>query len=72
MFQQTQKMSLKEAVNFSVSRLSTLGIDMIMMYILVTLLDFNDKIIKLFHLVTCVGWCVLNCDLWHECDFILR
>ena len=46
-FQQTQKMSLKEAVNFYLSRLSTLGIDMIMMYILVTLLDFNDKIIKL-------------------------
>lgn len=46
-FQQTQKMSLKEAVNFYLSRLSTLGIDMIMMYILVTLLGFNDKIIKL-------------------------
>ena len=46
-FQQTQKMSLKEAVNFYLSRLSTLGIDMIMMYIFVTLLDFNDKIIKL-------------------------
>lgn len=46
-FQQTQKMSLKEAVNFYLSRLSTLGIDMIMMYIFVTLLGFNDKIIKL-------------------------
>lgn len=46
-FQQKQKMSLKEAVNFYLSRLSTLGIDMIMMYILVTLLGFNDKIIKL-------------------------
>ena len=46
-FQQKQKMSLKEAVNFYLSRLSTLGIDMIMMYVLVTLLDFNDKIIKL-------------------------
>ena len=35
-FQQTQKMSLKEAVNFYLSRLSTLGIDMIMMFVLVT------------------------------------
>ena len=46
-FKSADKMSLKEVINFYVSRLSTLIIDMGLMYLLVSVLNFNDKIIKI-------------------------
>ena len=46
-FKQKNKMNLKEAFDFYLSRVSTLALDMLLMYILVTKLSFNDKIIKL-------------------------
>lgn len=38
---------LKEAIKFYLSRLTTLFLDMMLMFILVTKLNLNDKIIKL-------------------------
>lgn len=38
---------LKEIVNFVESRLLTLAIDMFLMYIFVSMLGFNDKIMKI-------------------------
>ncbi len=46
-FKKLEKATIKEAFNFYLSRLSTLGIEMLMMYLLVTILNFNDKIMKL-------------------------
>lgn len=46
-FKTTHKITIYEAINFYTSRLSTLGIDMFLMYLLVTVCNFNDKIIKL-------------------------
>ncbi len=46
-FKQKDKVNLKEASQFYLSRVSTLLIDMLLMYILVTKLEFNDKIIKI-------------------------
>lgn len=46
-FKLKEKKSLKEAIKFYVSRVSTLLIDMLLMYIFVSLLKYNDKIIKL-------------------------
>lgn len=46
-FKLKEKRTLKEIVKFYLSRVSTLLLDMLMMYILVSLLKFNDKIIKL-------------------------
>ena len=40
------KANLKEATSFYLSRVVTLLIDMLLMYILVTVLKFNDKIMK--------------------------
>lgn len=42
-----EKMSLKEAGSFYLSRVTTLLLDMLFMYLFVTKLAFNDKIIKL-------------------------
>ena len=46
-FKSNKKANLKEGLEFYLSRISTLLIEMIMMYIFVTLLHFNDKIMKL-------------------------
>lgn len=46
-FKLKEKKSLKEAIKFYVSRISTLFIDMLLMYVFVSLLKYNDKIIKL-------------------------
>lgn len=46
-FKQKNKMDLKEASSFYISRISTLLLDMLLMYVLVTIFHFNDKIIKL-------------------------
>ena len=43
---ESKEKTLKEAIKFFISRLSTLFIDMGLMYLLVTRLHFNDKIIK--------------------------
>lgn len=47
-FKSNKKANIKEGLEFYLSRVSTLIIEMILMYLLVTLLQFNDKIIKLF------------------------
>jgi len=46
-FNSKDKNILKEIIKFYSSRLTTLAIDMLLMYILVTKLQYNDKIIKL-------------------------
>ena len=47
-FKQKEKTSLKQVITFYLSRVSTLIIDMLLMYIFVSRLNFSDKIIKLF------------------------
>lgn len=46
-FKRDNKSNFKEAVEFYLSRISTLFLEMLLMYLLVTVLHFNDKIIKL-------------------------
>lgn len=46
-FKQKNKANFKEALSFYASRLTTLFLDMMLMFILVTQLNFNDKIIKI-------------------------
>ncbi len=46
-FKKEEKANIKEAFNFYASRISTLLIDMLLMYIFVTKLNFNDKVIKI-------------------------
>ena len=46
-FKQKNKINFKEISGFYLSRISTLILDMLLMYIFVTKLKFNDKIIKL-------------------------
>lgn len=46
-FKTKEKISFKEEINFYLSRVSTLLLDMLMMYVFVSVLRFDDKIIKL-------------------------
>jgi len=46
-FKKEDNMTIKEVSSFYVSRISTLLIDMGFMYLFVTVLNFNDKIIKI-------------------------
>lgn len=46
-FNSKNKSILKEAIKFYSSRLTTLFLDMLFMYIFVSKLNFNDKIIKI-------------------------
>lgn len=46
-FESTNSNMVQEAVKFYASRLSTLGMDMVIMFVGVTWLGFNDKIMKL-------------------------
>lgn len=46
-FQSKDKKILKEASKFTLSRITTLIIDILLMFIFVSILHFNDKIIKL-------------------------
>ena len=46
-FLKKEKVNFKEFISFYISRLSTLLIDMFMMYLLVTVLKFDDKIVKI-------------------------
>ena len=47
-FQKNDKSTLKEFLSFTISRVGTLLVDMILMYLLVSVIKFNDKIAKLF------------------------
>lgn len=53
-FNSTSKKIKKEIITFYSSRLSTLLIDMILMFIFVTTLHLNDKIIKIFTNITVI------------------
>lgn len=46
-FHSKNKNIIKEIINFYASRLTTLFLDMMIMFIFVTKLEFNDKIIKI-------------------------
>lgn len=46
-FKVKNKCNIKECLNFYISRISTLLIDMIIMYIFVSRLKFDNKIVKL-------------------------
>ena len=46
-FKSRDKSNFKEVLEFYLSRVSTLVLEMILMYLLVTVLHFNDKIIKI-------------------------
>ena len=46
-FKVKNKSNIKECLNFYISRISTLIIDMIIMYIFVSILKFDNKIVKL-------------------------
>lgn len=46
-FKTKDKISFKEVINFYLSRVSTLLLDMLMMYVFVSVLKFDDKVIKL-------------------------
>lgn len=46
-FKTNNKISLKEAISFYLSRVTTLLLDMGLMYIFVSVLKYNDKLIKL-------------------------
>lgn len=46
-FKVKNKSNIKEVINFYLSRISTLVIDMIIMYIFVSILKFDNKIVKL-------------------------
>lgn len=46
-FKVKNKSNIKEVINFYLSRISTLVIDMIIMYIFVSILKFDNRIVKL-------------------------
>lgn len=46
-FKVKNKSNIKECLNFYISRISTLLIDMFIMYIFVSILKFDNKIVKL-------------------------
>lgn len=46
-FKTHEKVTIKEALSFYLSRVSTLILEIVIMYLLVTVLKFNDKIIKI-------------------------
>lgn len=46
-FKSNNNNKIKEIIKFYLSRLSTLGVDMLLMFVFVSKLNFNDKIIKI-------------------------
>ncbi len=46
-FESKNKFNFKEMISFILSRLSTLFIEMLLMYLLVTICKYNDKIMKI-------------------------
>ena len=67
-FKSTEKNILKEATQFSVSRLSTLFLDMIVMFVMVTLLGINDIISKFVSsvLVTISNYLISKLFVFHK------
>ncbi len=60
-FESTNKNKLKEATSFVSSRITTLLLDMLIMWLGVTVLKFNDKIVKLIsQVLVIVGNYVLS------------
>jgi len=53
-FESTEKNKLKEAGKFVMARVLTLAMDMLIMWLGVTILHFNDKIIKLISQVVII------------------
>ncbi|MCX4352949.1 MAG: GtrA family protein [Lachnospiraceae bacterium] len=67
-FKSTEKNILKEAVQFSTSRISTLLLDMIVMFVMVTLLGINDIISKFVSsvLVTISNYLISKLFVFHK------
>lgn len=67
-FKSTEKNILKEAVQFSSSRLSTLFLDMIVMFLMVTLMGINDIISKFVSsvLVTISNYLISKLFVFHQ------
>ena len=67
-FKSTEKNILKEAAQFSTSRISTLLLDMIVMFVLVTLLGINDIISKFVSsvLVTISNYLISKLFVFHK------
>ncbi len=67
-FKSTEKNILKEAVQFSTSRISTLLLDMIVMFVMVTLLGSNDIISKFVSsvLVTISNYLISKLFVFHK------
>lgn len=67
-FKSTEKNILKEAVQFSASRVSTLFLDMFVMFVMVTLLGINDIISKFVSsvLVTIGNYLISKLFVFHK------
>ncbi len=67
-FKSTEKNILKEAVNFSASRISTLLLDMVVMFVMVTLMGINDIISKFVSsvLVTIGNYLISKLFVFHK------
>lgn len=67
-FKSTEKNILKEAVQFSASRVSTLFLDMVVMFVMVTLLGINDIISKFVSsvLVTIGNYLISKLFVFHK------
>lgn len=67
-FKSTEKNILKEAVNFSASRISTLLLDMFVMFVMVTLMGINDIISKFVSsvLVTIGNYLISKLFVFHK------
>ncbi len=67
-FKSTEKNILKEAAQFSTSRISTLLLDMIVMFVMVTLLGINDIISKFVSsvLVTISNYLISKLFVFHK------
>ena len=67
-FKSTEKNILKEAVNFSASRISTLLLDMVVMFVMVTLMGINDIISKFVSsvLVTIGNFLISKLFVFHK------
>lgn len=67
-FKSTEKNIVKEATQFSVSRLSTLFLDMAVMFVMVSLMGFNDGISKIVSsvLVTVTNYLISKLFVFHK------
>lgn len=67
-FKSTEKNVLREATQFSASRLSTLFLDMAVMFVMVSLMGFNDGISKIVSsvLVTVANYLISKLFVFHK------